>query len=322
MARPGISIESLHARQRQAVLDAARTPRSWSGRGIVTSAYDRDFASAWVLLSELARLGVRTPIEVFSMPGELSERHAALLAPLNLDLRLRPLQAQHSVRYFLKPHAIWQSGFREVLWLDTDNFPIRDPSFLFDDEEFQQKGSLFWRDVTGAERAQLWHPASPIWPLFNVPGNDAEEFETGQLLVDKEKRLAELALTLHFASDAIYSDQLWTGDKDMFRLAWQNLAAARKKAPPGNAYLRDRDRVPYGFMPFGPFHMGRANDLGRWGGGTVMVQRDREGRALFNHRNLDKFTLSGPNPHNSDIENEAIYHDHLARLKQRLADAG
>ena len=149
MARPGISIESLHARQRQAVLDAARTPRSWSGRGIVTSAYDRDFASAWVLLSELARLGVRTPIEVFSMPGELSERHAALLAPLNLDLRLRPLQAQHSVRYFLKPHAIWQSGFREVLWLDTDNFPIRDPSFLFDDEEFQQKGSLFWRDVTG-----------------------------------------------------------------------------------------------------------------------------------------------------------------------------
>ena len=152
-----------------------------------------------------------------------------------------------------------------------------------------------------------------------MPGNDAEELESGQLLVDKEKRLAEMALTLHFASDAIYSDQLWTGDKDMFRLAWQNLAAARKKAPPGNAYLKDRDRVPYGFMPYGPFHMGRQNGGHRWGGGTVMVQRDRAGAPLFVHRNLDKFKADGKDPFNVDVPNEAIYHEHIARLRALLA---
>ena len=50
-----------------------------------------------------------------------------------------------------------------------------------------------------------------------------------------------------------------------------------------------------------------------------MVQRDRDGAPLFNHRNTDKFTLEGPNVFNADIANEALYHEHLDGLRALLA---
>ena len=303
-----------HRAQRAAVVEFARQPRDHAGRGIVTSVFDEMFPAAWVLFCELKRLGVSLPVEAFHRKDELSPKNAALLQSLGLDLRLR-LLADPVKNYAIKPCSIWRASFREVLWLDCDSYPIRDPSFLFDDPEYRAKGSLFWRDVGGTDRAVLWHASSEIWPLFNVPVNDAEEFETGQMLIDKERCWAELGLTMHF-NELPYRSAVW-GDKDTFRLAWQNLAAARKKAPPAADYLRDSARVPYGFMPFGPFHMGRANFKHKWGGGTVMVQRDRDGAALFNHRNFEKFTL-GDNPFNADIANEAIYHQHIATLRSLL----
>jgi alpha 1,2-mannosyltransferase len=313
-----IPFAELHRAQQQAVMDFARQPRQHGGRGIVTAIYDREFPSVWVLLSELARLKVTLPIEAFHLPGELSPRNADLARSLGLDITLRPLTDRVRA-YSTKPFAIWRSSFREVLWLDCDDFPLRDPSFLFDDEEYRAKGSLFWRDVVGTDRALHWHPSSVIWRLFNVPTNDAEEFETGQLLLDKEKCWAELGLTLHFNERAdIYVARL-LGEKDTFRLAWQNLAAARQKAPPGGRYLTRPQLVPYGFMPYGPFHMGRMNEWHKWGGGTVMVQRDRAGAPLFVHRNLDKFKVDGDNPFNADVPNEATYHKHIARLRALLA---
>jgi alpha 1,2-mannosyltransferase len=310
-----LTYEAAHAAQRRAILDFGREPRSFTGRGIVTSVYDREFLSAWVLFSELERLRVRLPIEAFHGEGELSRENQALLAGFDLDLKLQLLSDRVS-RFAKKPFSIYRSSFEQVLWLDCDNFPIRDPSFLFDDPEYRAKGSLFWRDVSGADRSTRWHASSKVWPLYNVPANDAEEFESGQLLINKTKCWSELGLTLHFAAEGELYGSVVYGDKDMFRLAWQNLAAARKKAPSGANYLADPDKVPYGFMPYGPFHMGRPNVNHKWGGGSVMVQRDREGRALFNHRNLDKFREAGDNVFNADITNEAIYHEHIARLRE------
>lgn len=308
----------LHRAQRAALIDFAKQPRNHHGKGIVTSVFDQALPSAWVLLAELKRLGVSLPIEVFHGEDELSAEHAALIEGLGLNLNLRLLR-DPVTGYSIKPFSIWRSSFREVLWLDSDNFPIRDPAFLFDDPEYRAKGSLFWRDVGGTDRAIQWHPISEVWAMFNVPTNSAEEFETGQLLIDKEKCWAELGLTLHFNERPAYRSLVW-GDKDTFRLAWQNLAAARKRAPDPSNYLRHPEKVPYGFMPFGPFHMGRPNYLHKWGGGSVMVQRDRDGAPLFNHRNIDKFTTQGENPFNADITNEAIYHNHIARLRSLLAE--
>jgi alpha 1,2-mannosyltransferase len=314
-----VSLGELHRKQQQAVIDFMREPHDFSGRGIVTTAYDREFPSVWVLLSELARLKVPLPVQAFHTSGELSARNAALLRSLDLDLTLRVLP-DNALGFAIKPFAIYRSSFREVLWLDCDNFPVRDPSFLFDDAEYRAKGSLFWRDVSGVDHSVIWHPLAKVWGMFHVPPNDAEEFESGQLLVDKQRCWPELGLTLHFAANMrVYGEAVY-GDKDMFRMAWQNLAAGRQKAPNGHRYLADPAKVPYGFMPYGPFHMGRPNPVHKWGGGTVMVQRDRDGLALFVHRNLDKFSLAGDNPFNADVPNEAVHHEHLRRLRALVAE--
>jgi len=67
-------------------------------------------------------------------------------------------------------------------------------------------------------------------------------------------------------------------------------------------------------MPFGPFHKGSANQYHKWGGGSVMVQRDRNGAELFNHRNLQKFAIDN-NPFYNDIANEERYHGYIQDLR-------
>lgn len=312
-----IKLAELHEAQRRAVVDFGDPPDGLAGRGIVTSIYDKELACGWVMLSELARLKVKLPVEAWHLPGELAERHRQLVLSLDLDLTVRVLEDGVS-GYAIKPFAIWRSRFREVLWIDCDNFPIRDVSFLFDDAEYREKGSLFWRDVSGADRGVSWHPKSPVWPVFDVPFNDAEEFETGQLLIDKSRCWKEFGLTLHFNRRGDIYHRFVHGDKDTFRLAWQNLAAKRGGAAQGGNYLADPAKVPYGFMPFGPFHMGKPNPWRKWGGGSVMVQRDRNGAPVFNHRNLFKLRLDQPNIVNNDVLNEALYHQHIEALARKL----
>ena len=32
----------------------------------------------------------------------------------------------------------------QVLWMDSDNMPLRDPAVLFDSPTFREHGALFW----------------------------------------------------------------------------------------------------------------------------------------------------------------------------------
>lgn len=310
----------LFALQSQALRSFGPPPADLVGRGIVTSIHDRVIAAGWVLLSELARLRVALPVEVWHRPGELSEPHRAALLSLPLDLTLHEL-ADDVAGFAIKPVTLWRSRFREVLWLDADNAPLRDPAFLFDDPDYVAKGSLFWRDTCGSDRARTWHPGAPVWPVFGVEPNDAEEFESGQLLIDKVRCWPELCLTAYYAFSYRFFYHYVLGDKDTFRLAWQRVARERGLPARKSQYHAVPAAVPYGMMPYGPFHLGRPNNVGAWGGGTVLQQRDRAGQALFNHRNTEKFSLDRPNPFNADVKNEARYHAHVAALARLLDPA-
>ena len=309
-----MTLEEVYGLQDAAIAAWGLAPQ-FSGQGIVTSIYDREFASGWVLINELARLGVDLPIEVWHRPGELDAAEIEALEGVSPNVRVRLLMADVK-GWAVKPFSIMESAFREVLWIDSDNVPVRDPTFLFEDPDYLTKGSLFWRDVSGADRARLWHPKSPVWKVFRVPFNDSEEFDTGQIVIDKSKTWNELGLTCHFNEHPNIYYQFVYGDKDTFRLAWQQVALRHGAQMRQVNYLADPAFVPYGFMPYGPFHLGKPNPWGKWGGGSVMVQRDREGKALFNHRTIFKFG-PGENVVNRDVENETFYHAHLSSLPKQ-----
>jgi hypothetical protein len=49
-------------------------------------------------------------------------------------------------RFQIKAAAVINSAYKEVLYLDSDNVPVRDPAFLFTIPSYKSTGALFWPD--------------------------------------------------------------------------------------------------------------------------------------------------------------------------------
>jgi hypothetical protein len=302
-------------------LQSVGVPPYKPGRSIVTRVYSDELASGYVLMRELAIQKVDLPIEIFFRKGELSLREQAMLMspnPHNITVKEITGKAKdfvtphgHRAGWSTKVYAVFESEYAENLWIDSDSFPIRNPEFLFDDPEYKQKGSLFWRDVFSTDRANRYFDNAPIWTIFKIDINDAEPFESGQFLVNKPQCWFEMNLVKHYAENCeIYYH--FGGDAETWRMAWQYCHQMNGKVSPRMNYHMDTNG-PYGFIPYGPFHKGPPNQYGKWGGGTVMVQRDRQGLELFNHRNIHKFKI-GQNEFYNDITNESRYHESVNLL--------
>jgi hypothetical protein len=321
-----IDLNQLRAAERS-LLSNLSNPAYQQGRSIVTTCYHKEVASMWILLNELKRLGCQLPIEVFHREGELDQSHIGLLGSVSDLISIKKIVGSpkdfisrygHRHGWACKIYALYESPYSENLWIDADNYPITDPSFLFDDIEYVKKGSLFWRDQMSPDSANQYADDSVMWPIFDVPPNDGEPFETGQLLINKPRCWYEFSLVKHYADNCeVYYH--FGGDKETFKLAWQRLSVIRGIQIQKVNYNSSLDIIPYGFMPYGAFSKGKPNIYNKWGGGTIMVQRDRQGRELFNHRNMDRMSI-GENTYNDDLANEAYYHQHIKDLMERIGD--
>jgi hypothetical protein len=118
----------------------------------------------------------------------------------------------------LKPFSVIHSRFQEVLYLDADSFPVRDPSYLFDLPQYQEVGSIFWPDVQPTGRTE-WIPKL-VWDMWGLLPDSGPDIESGQFLVDKNRCWHEMAVTmwLNEHSDWVYRHVY--GDKSTYNLAW------------------------------------------------------------------------------------------------------
>lgn len=72
-------------------------------------------------------------------------------------MRLSVTQSNFS-RHKIKAEAIIASSFSEVLYLDSDNVPLRDPTYLFDAELYAGKGQpgiVLWPDLNKDHRGYI-----------------------------------------------------------------------------------------------------------------------------------------------------------------------
>jgi hypothetical protein len=162
--------------------------------------------------------------------------------------------------------ALMYTDLEEVLLLDADSTPVRDPAFLFDDARYLATGTIFWPDywVTPQE--------NPIWDILGILPRSELEQESGQLLVNKATAWTALTLLQHFQSNLYYS--LLNGDKDTFRFAW--IASG----------------TPYTMVPTYPAAIGQRAPDGNFCGHT-MGQHDLDGDILFIHHNQIKISKVG-----------------------------
>ena len=183
----------------------------------------------------------------------------------------------------LKPYAMLHSRFREVLFLDADNMPVVNPERLFDTAQFQATGAIFWPDYGWLK------PRPTAWQACGMMQRDERDFESGQIVMDKKRCWRELNLTVWMNGHSDFFYQHMHGDKDTFHLAWRKL---------GTDYA----------MPEMPVKS--LEDC-------VMCQHDFEGNRIFQHRNQDKWSLSGSNKQIADFHDEEGCLGFLEDLRHR-----
>lgn len=119
--------------------------------------------------------GCTLPVEVFSFPGEIEDMDMLEeLRSLGVSLKIvclqthsfslrRPYSLQQLAQlnrtklrkwknFQIKADAIVYSSFEEVLYLDSDNVPLRDPTYLFESELYNEHGVVFWPDLNKDHR--------------------------------------------------------------------------------------------------------------------------------------------------------------------------
>jgi len=123
-----------------------------------------------------------------------------------------------------KAYALLHSRFKEVILLDADVVPLRDPSDLFNLPRYQQTGAVFWPDINTLP------PHAPIWDICRVPYRDEPEFESGQIVVDKEQTWEALHLALHLNELSSFYYKYLRGDKDTFHRRMADVATRIRHA--------------------------------------------------------------------------------------------
>ena len=240
----------------------------FEGRGIVICAGGvRYLTCAWVLINMLRKHGCTLPIELWYLGEDEGD-------PQWIDL-VKPLGVEcidaHKVRdrhphprlggWESKAYAILHSRFKEVLLLDADNVPVKDPAFLFDTPEYKQTGAVFWPDC-GCTSSDC-----SAWDVFGVDKAmylDEREQESGQILINKESGWEALHLCNWFNMNSDFFYQHVYGDKDTFLFAWRRLAM------PYTMVEKPASVIPYS-----------------------LLQYDLSGNPIFQHRIHDKWSLSG-----------------------------
>lgn len=277
-------------------LPDAPPPGRFTDRGVVLCAGgDIYFPCAYVCLALLRRAGCTLPVELwYRGRRELTDDAIALLAELGVTcVDARAVARREAYprldTWEIKALAIAHSRFAEVLYLDADNVPLRNPETLFGCEEYRRDGALFWPDRYDGMRGIPWLRRE-AWTVCGVPFRREPELEAGQLLVDKSRCWPALALTLFLNGNSDYYYRFFYGDKDTFHLAWRRLG------------------LSYAIVPHPP------RDLGRSDG---MLQHDLDGTPLFEHRCSDKWTLSRPNRSIDGFRAEAECRAVLDTLRER-----
>ncbi|GMF24612.1 unnamed protein product [Phytophthora lilii] len=251
-----------------------------SGNGIVMVVYPKLLSSVFASISVLRSYNCTLPIELWISQPEVV-RSPSMRTTLDMfqqrfsNVTVETIIDPTVAGFSTKIHAVQHSKFENVLFLDADNVPVRDPTFLFESREFREHGAIFWPD--------FWHPEKTIfniqresllWELVDLPFVDMFEQESGQILINRKQAAVALEVLMFFAYHRPSHFErlvLAHGDKDLFRLAWM------------------KTQTSFYMMPFPPASAGtERGTYKKQFCGMTMVQFDVNGNVLFLHRNAKK----------------------------------
>jgi len=197
-------------------------------RGIVIGAGGaKYFGCGFACFYILRKLGCQLPVEFWYLDDYEMDNHMKQMCDIFGITHVNAYQycRDHNINprilngWELKPFSTLHSSFKEVLYLDADNIPVNDPTYLFDNPEYRDLGAIFWPDLPPNRRDE-WLP--PIcWNNVGLEHRSEPDFETGQYLINKEKCFKPLNLTMWMNEHSDWFYKFVYGDKSTFHLAWR-----------------------------------------------------------------------------------------------------
>lgn len=276
-----MAIQATQAQAKQAAQVQQAQSNKNATNGIIMVMYPKLLVSVHATIRMLRSHNCTLPVELWFLETEMdlyTIKKNPILASLTKNygpVTFHGIKEAQIKGFNSKVYAIAYTDLDNVLFLDADNVPVKDPTYLFESPEFKETGAIFWPD--------FWHPINTIfnihersllWELAATPFVDMMEQESGQLLINRAKSSAALQILQLYAFHApslFARFRLAWGDKDLFRLAWL------------------KTNTSFHFIPHAPGAAGRTNVHGVFCGMT-MVQFDPQGDVLFLHRNAKKLT--------------------------------
>jgi alpha 1,2-mannosyltransferase len=135
----------------------------FSGRGVVVLAGARYSEFAATTVGMLRETGSRLPVEVWSK--DHSEENDEWCNELQQEgmacRRLADYMDMNDLKhpYQWKVFTLLYSTFEEILFLDADSIPVKNPDFVFDSQVYKENGVILWPDY--------WkHTGSPWLPYL------------------------------------------------------------------------------------------------------------------------------------------------------------
>jgi hypothetical protein len=204
------------------ITEQAPPRKTYSGRGIVISAGGETyFRSAMAVIHVLKRLECDLPIELWYLgDSELDGRMLRIAECWGVRCRDLTEAVPKTTKlggWESKPLSVLHSDFQEVLYLDADCVPVKDPTYLFDSPAYLDNGSLFWPDLP--PQGKEWIDER-TWDRFGLVPSPYPDFESGQFIVDKHRCWKELLITVWLNQQSDYVYRHVHGDKTTFHIAW------------------------------------------------------------------------------------------------------
>ena len=172
-------------------------------QGIVSTAGGAYLPVLVISLRMLRRTGSKLPMEVFLADKTEYESYICetVLPELNakcvilsdiLDQVPKEVSITH---YQYKVVSMLFSSFEELLFLDSDAFPIREPMELFAAEPFASHGLVLWPDFWASTASSLFYSiTSQPAPSMTL----RQSSETGEILISKKTHQRSLLLATYY----------------------------------------------------------------------------------------------------------------------------
>ncbi|KAI9361184.1 mannosyltransferase putative-domain-containing protein [Zopfochytrium polystomum] len=190
-------------------------------RGVVITGSGKHAHNVIMTTLLLRETGCKLPVEFLYMKGQVHEVELQWISSFNITtVDFAPLMKGFSEGWgreewrlgAAKVFSILASSFEEVLFLDPDNYVLRDPTYLFETQTYRKHGSIFWPDFPVRKKGLA------VWDILEMQGRFWKEleFETGQIVINKRASWRGLMMTVHISKESNFYFRHFLGDKEAF----------------------------------------------------------------------------------------------------------